>query len=175
MPNKVTFVILSYCCNYYICKMKDRILKFLTTENITATSLADEIGVQRSSISHILSGRNYPSFDFIQKLLSRYKKLNAEWLIMGTGNMFKMYEQQSLFDQAPPSNPNPKQAPAQEYQGTQQIQLPEEIPSESSFPGNGSNSDKILASPEDKKNTSRQIDRIVIFYTDQTFEEYKKA
>ena len=69
--------------------MKDRLLKFLNKENISATNLADEIGVQRSSISHILSGRNNPSYDFIFKMINRYEYLNAEWLITGKGNMYK--------------------------------------------------------------------------------------
>src|SRR4030066_1678355 len=69
--------------------MKDRIIKFLTQENLSATKFADEIGVQRSSISHILSGRNNPSFDFIQKILTRYRNLNSEWLLLGSGPMYK--------------------------------------------------------------------------------------
>ena len=48
--------------------MKDRLLLFMNRENISATMLADEIGVQRSSISHIISGRNNPSYDFIHKM-----------------------------------------------------------------------------------------------------------
>src|SRR6266568_123792 len=88
--NKVTLVIILYVTFVILdFTMKDRIIKFLTNENITATRFADEIGVQRSSISHILSGRNNPSFEFIHKILSRYKYLNAEWLIMGNGNMIK--------------------------------------------------------------------------------------
>ena len=47
------------------------------------------MGVQRSGISHILSGRNYPSFDFLQKLLENFPRLNAEWLILGQGSMYK--------------------------------------------------------------------------------------
>ena len=64
-------------------------LSFLNREGISATSFADEIGVQRSSISHIISGRNNPSFDFILKTLTKYNYLNAEWLITGKGNMYK--------------------------------------------------------------------------------------
>jgi transcriptional regulator with XRE-family HTH domain len=78
--------------------MKERIIKFLEIENLSSSKFADDIGVQRSSISHILSGRNNPSFDFIQKILTKYKSLNAEWLIMGTGNMLKSIKQGNLFE-----------------------------------------------------------------------------
>ena len=48
--------------------MKDRIIQFLKENGLTSTRFADIIDVQRSSISHILSGRNKPSFDFIENL-----------------------------------------------------------------------------------------------------------
>lgn len=79
--------------------MRGRILKFLDAEKISSAKLADDIGVQRSSVSHVLSGRNNPSFDFIQKILMKYKQLNAEWLILGTGEMYKVPIQGSLFDE----------------------------------------------------------------------------
>jgi len=78
--------------------MKNRIQKFLEIENINPSKFADEIGVQRSSISHILSGRNNPSLELIQKILTRFDYINAEWLITGKGEMFKPNREPSLFD-----------------------------------------------------------------------------
>ncbi len=49
--------------------------------------LADNIGVNRATISHILSGRNKPSIDFLKKLLYTYDSINANWLITGIGYM----------------------------------------------------------------------------------------
>ena len=56
-------------------------------EALKSSKLADNIGVNRATISHILSGRNKPSIDFLQKLLSSYPELNANWLISGVGDM----------------------------------------------------------------------------------------
>jgi len=67
--------------------MNERIRKILEEKNLNASRFADEIGVQRSSISHIISGRNKPSLDFIQKVLLRYPDLSAEWLVSGKGQM----------------------------------------------------------------------------------------
>ncbi len=67
--------------------MKDQLIKILTHFNISATRFADEIGVQRSSISHILSGRNKPSYDFIVKVLEKYPSLDPLWLLTGKGEM----------------------------------------------------------------------------------------
>ncbi len=63
--------------------MKDRIQKILTLEQLSAANFADEIGVQRSSISHILSGRNKPSLDFVQNVLNTFNRINPMWLLSG--------------------------------------------------------------------------------------------
>ena len=68
--------------------MRNRIQLFMKARNLNAAQLADEINVQKSGISHILTGRNNPSLDFIQKILSRYPEIRAEWFIMGKGAMF---------------------------------------------------------------------------------------
>ena len=55
--------------------MKERIIEFLKAENKSSAQFAEEIGVQPSGISHILSGRNKPSLDFVIKMLEKYKFL----------------------------------------------------------------------------------------------------
>ena len=67
--------------------MKDQLIKIMSHYNISATHFAAEIGVQRSSISHILSGRNKPSYDFILKVLEKYPDIDPYWLLTGKGNM----------------------------------------------------------------------------------------
>ena len=67
--------------------MKDRILNFLESEHISPAEFADKIGVQRSSMSHILNGRNQPSAAFIQKMLHAFPLVNSRWLLIGEGKM----------------------------------------------------------------------------------------
>ena len=67
--------------------MKDRIVKFLASEHISPAEFADKIGVQRSSMSHILNGRNYPSASFLQKMFQAYPSVNPRWLMIGDGSM----------------------------------------------------------------------------------------
>ncbi len=71
--------------------MTDRIALLLKAKNITASQFADEIGVQRSNISHVLSGRNKPSLEFIQKILKRYPEINPDWILFGKGPMNMEY------------------------------------------------------------------------------------
>ena len=81
--------------------MKERIIEFLKAENKSSAQFAEEIGVQPSGISHIFSGRNNPSLDFILKMLERYKYLATDWLLFGKGSMYKDSSgMKSLFDQS---------------------------------------------------------------------------
>lgn len=67
--------------------MIDRISLILKAKNITPAQMADEIGVQRSGISHILNGRNKPSLDFVHKLIKRYPDISINWIMFGEGPM----------------------------------------------------------------------------------------
>jgi len=69
--------------------MIERIKYLIVQQNLTQTEFANIIGIQRSTLSHILSGRNKPSLDFTLKLLSKFTNINAEWLLNGEGSMYK--------------------------------------------------------------------------------------
>ncbi|MDD2595609.1 MAG: helix-turn-helix transcriptional regulator [Bacteroidales bacterium] len=69
--------------------MNKRIQRFLELEDLTPAKFADIMGIQRSSVSHILAERNKPSFDFIEKMLLKFPNINAEWLILGKGRPYK--------------------------------------------------------------------------------------
>jgi len=73
----------------YSLQMKDRISLLIKAKNLTAAQFADQIGVQKSSISHILSGRNNASLDFIQKILLCYPEVSMEWILFGKGPIFR--------------------------------------------------------------------------------------
>lgn len=61
----------------------ERIQTIMVTNKLTPAAFADRIGVQRSSVSHVLNGRNKPSLDFIEKILLEFPKVSATWLITG--------------------------------------------------------------------------------------------
>lgn len=68
--------------------MINRINLILRAKNITARQFAEEIGIQPSGMSHILGGRNNPSLDFVTKVIRRYPEIDANWLLMGRGEMY---------------------------------------------------------------------------------------
>jgi transcriptional regulator with XRE-family HTH domain len=137
--------------------MKDRILEFLRAENKSSAQFAEEIGVQPSGISHILSGRNNPSLDFILKMLDRYKFISTDWLLFGKGTMYKDSKMQSLFDQ------NLLQ-PEIDFNETDSKQA-----------GSKKQSPEIINEKTAEPETSTEkpyVEKIVWFYSNNTFSEY---
>jgi DNA-binding XRE family transcriptional regulator len=63
--------------------LNDRIREILEKSGLTSSEFADEIDVQRSSISHITSGRNKPSLEFVTKIKSKFPAISWDWLING--------------------------------------------------------------------------------------------
>lgn len=137
--------------------MRERILKFLAEEQISSSKFADEIGVQRSSVSHILSGRNNPSFDFIQKILNKYINISADWLIMGKGEMYtEQWKQAKLFTEVSEN---------EKYRNDKE----KEVMLKSN---SGKEDDKSIELPKAEEKKKVNVEKIVIFYSDKSFKEY---
>ena len=68
-------------------EMKDRIAHIIRAKNLTAADFAMRLGIQPSNISHLLSGRNNPSLDFVKKLKETFPEYNLDWIVFGTGAM----------------------------------------------------------------------------------------
>ena len=161
--------------------MKERLLKFLNNEQLSSARFADIIGVQPSSISHILSGRNKPGFDFIQKILTSYPSLNAEWLIMGKGNMLKSENiQGDLFPGEYYGTGNPLRTdkkiageePEDNQAGTGAKEYDNDTYVNKLKSGDDYNSELSVPEKVTNVNKERFIQKIVIFYSDKSFSEY---
>ena len=81
-------------------KFTERLQKVINFYGETASGFAEKIGVQRSSISHILSGRNKPSLDFVMKVLHAYPEVELYWLMNGKGE----FPNESKISKSPNSN-----------------------------------------------------------------------
>jgi len=131
--------------------MKDRINHFLKFNKISSSQLADSLNIQRSRLSHILSGRNKPNLEFIQKMLDTYKTINPRWLILGEGNMFK----DDVDELSPQIKRQNDSSELFSQTSTQKIK-----------------NQKPSIENVTIKVKSRKIDKIVIFYSDNSFENY---
>lgn len=142
---------------------------------VTALELANNIGVQPSSVSHILSGRNKPSLDFVNKLLDKYPQVNFDWLVNGRGNMLKSSGEEesgrNLFSFAGAS----EDLSSSEEEKAEQIaeRNPQKQPTRSR---KSKAKESLSVSQNDylqpNQSQSKQISRIMVFYTDNTFEEF---
>ncbi|MEZ0538675.1 helix-turn-helix transcriptional regulator [Fibrella arboris] len=151
--------------------INDKIKQVLTIKNLSPSYLADDIGVQRSSISHILSGRNRPSLDIIQKIVRRFPEFSYEWFL----------EEDSSF---PPSGLLSSNNAAANWPATHSAQLadPAGVPSTNTLRQQPHRANAVAQNEKNGTNIPKNnpalkpaIDRILIFYSDGTFREYLPA
>ena len=147
--------------------MIDRIKELLRIEQLSPSQFADEINLQRSSLSHVLSGRNKPSLDFVMKIKHRYSKVNLEWLIFGKGNMFIDQNDEVI---------GSIEKPIEEQQITENTQLLnfDSGISSKTIEQKPIKTEKPIPEPGQfaVKSGSSSASRVIILYENGTFEEY---
>ena len=146
--------------------MNKRLQQFLTAENISQSQFADSIGVARASISHILAGRNKPGFDFIERMARQYPELNLEWLITGRG---RMYNNGKTAPEVPVGPIVPPSLPASD-ELFNQPQNPPETDAYNPFSVPSTFNDHLDNKLQPTIN-QRTIEKIIIFYSDGSFQE----
>lgn len=167
--------------------INDKIKQILIDKNLTPSYFADEIGVQRSSISHILSGRNRPSFDIIQKIIRRFPELGYEW-IMEEDNQANEPTTQVRFSH----RGNTARSSLERYGSSSALPLTYAAPSATSLRSQRNEIPPVPATPVSTNTTSEQsstttspqqsstlvtlndkrVERILMFYTDGSFREF---
>jgi len=68
--------------------MVERIKAIMAHYQLRAAQFSDTIGMQRSAVSHVLSGRNNPSLDFVLRIKKHFPEISLNWLLLGEGQMF---------------------------------------------------------------------------------------
>lgn len=176
--------------------MKDRIQSILIKEGLTAKRFAELIGIQSSAMSHILSGRNNASLDVVQKILRSFPQIDPDWLLSGNGDMFRKgiqpTEKQSVEKKIMPS----QHAENSKFDGTihfpsdneEEIETKIETKNETEIKKEGrlveekieSKSPISTDAPEAESTENRvtvghTIKRILVLYTDGSYEELVKG
>jgi len=136
-----------------------RLQKVIDYYNESASSFAEKIGVQRSSISHILSGRNKPSLEFVLKVLSSFEEVELYWLMNGKGEF-------------PKSETKNRQTPIAPISKNEDQDLFSNTKNEN--PVETKNSD-LLQNLNQKSSNGKIIERIVIFYSDGSFSNFENS
>ena len=109
--------------------MENRIQKIIEKQGVSLNAFAQEIGVNRSTISHILTGRNKPSVEVLQKILKRFPSLSPDWLLLGNGSMHTKNESIAT----------------------------------------------TSTTKKTSKSESKSVEKVVVFYNDNTFQEYNPS
>ena len=150
----------------------------MKSQNLTSSQFADKLGVQRSGMSHILSGRNKPSLDFVLKVLAGFPDLNPQWLLQGKGKMYvNMAEVVEVRKEENPGAPLPLGGTGQEP-GIPAYDKGESL-TDALLNMAPTERDTEQAEQEEreeerdfKSEPKKKISRIVLFYNDGTFSEF---
>lgn len=129
--------------------MNNRLQQFLTLEQLSNAQFAEIMGIQRSTVTHILSGRNKPGFEFLQKFLMKFPSVNPDWLLLGRGKPLREMN-------SPAQSPTSEPVLDLDYESV-----------DDTAPDSGTE-------PEDEipQEMRREVRRITLFYSDGTFQEF---
>ena len=152
--------------------LNKKIEQIIIDKGLSPSYFADTIGIQRSSISHILSGRNKPSLDIIQRILKVFTDIDRDWLLFDSDipqqNTPQTHRQQPVIQQITKQN-HPEQAVRESPKNFQSepyvVKTPINVPIKR----------KIERPTVPSILSGKQIERIMIFYTDGTFEEKRPS
>lgn len=103
--------------------MIERIKQVMDYSQLSTTTFADTIGISRSGLTHLLTGRNQPSLDVARKILAKFPEISTEWLIMGMGDMLRADNQEVQMTQPSTDEQNSNQHPAENSKIMQQVDL----------------------------------------------------
>ena len=143
--------------------MKEKLLQLMKSEGLTSSRLAEIHEIQPSGISHILSGRNKPGFDLLQKILRRFPRVNPDWLLLDSSQMYRP-------DSELPSNSN-----ADTTSGSNLFQ-PITEGADSAVAETATNAATLQTSLQETDSngksgdSQRRISRIILVYDDHSFE-----
>ena len=141
--------------------MRDRILKIMEREGLTPSKFAESIGIQRSAMSHIISGRNNPSLDVLLKILERFTYVDSDWLLFGKGEMIREHvlTEPYLFTNMLENRPNVQVVA--ENRKEIGVETPVNIQKQPVV-------EQVICQEKPSKNVSK----IMIFYSDNTFDTF---
>jgi DNA-binding XRE family transcriptional regulator len=137
--------------------------------SLNASSFADKIGVQRSSMSHLLSGRNKPSLDFILKIIDIFPDVDLYWILNGSGSFPKINEENILKKDTISEDLKSSTPPLSSSEV-----LPLDLFSEIKNPKvtNSIEAQKTENTTLPKISNSDDLEKIVFFYKNGTFKVY---
>lgn len=144
--------------------MGEKLLRLMKSEGLTSSRLAEILGTGASNISHIISGRSKPGYELLRKILLSFPRINPDWLLLDDE---MMYRKDDSLETAAPSTTDLFSAEAAPEPVNRS--LPETAPIDTPSASGG----RQLSASDDYRNlTSHSVQRIIVIYSDRTFESF---
>jgi plasmid maintenance system antidote protein VapI len=149
--------------------MREKLLKLMKSEKLSSSRLAEILEIQPSSISHILSGRNKPSYDFLVKILRRFPTLNPDWLLLDAEQMYRSNEEldRRINDTNTQSSQTTGSAEKMIVNSKNALN-----PKNESSQNSTNRPIENIAAVANIATDERTIERVIVLYTDKSFEAY---
>ena len=145
--------------------MKEKLEIIRTNERMNASELAKKLGVEASAISHIKSGRNKPSFDFVVKILAAFPHINPDWLLLDRGP-YSRVDIDAVTTTTPELGDNVMDEPLQSVSLFDDVKNIE-ISGDNSADKNIENSIFPI-----RQKAGKIVERIIVLYSDKSFDSY---
>lgn len=147
--------------------MREKLQKLMASEQLTASRFAELLGIQPSGVTHLLGGRNKPSFDLVQKILRRFPHINPDWLLLDSEQMYRA--------DAELNNDQPNQTSneiAETPVNVEKISAAQNTTiSEGSTSANNSIERLATIGAMNRKN----VKRVIVLFDDHTFESFEMS
>ena len=147
--------------------MREKLQKLMAAEQLTSSRFAELLGIQPSGVTHLLGGRNKPSFDLVQKILRRFPRINPDWLLLDSEQMYRT----EVDEQPSPINSVENQTSemainAEKNSAAQNIAFSEGL----------STSAQAMENITAMSSLSRKnVKRVVVLFDDHTFESFEMS
>ena len=138
--------------------MKQKLEILRTKYNLSASSLAKTLGVEASAISHIKSGRNKPSYDFVVKMLRAFPDVSPDWLLLDRGEILR-----------DGTSAAPLSSKFDDYTDVSLFDHEENIETSESLECTKNDANSIFSNPS---KDSKRVERVIVLYSDGSFESY---
>jgi transcriptional regulator with XRE-family HTH domain len=139
--------------------MVDRIKEIMLNKGLSPSQFADSVEVPRPVLSHVLSGRNKPSLEVVQKILLAFPEIDMAWLLLGQPH-------------SPNLVPTEAPAPSPDEGAARTVASPEMRERTEREPGNVPSTMPEPAALPASGGRKKKVEKIVFFYADQSFSEY---
>ncbi|MBQ8778315.1 MAG: helix-turn-helix transcriptional regulator [Alistipes sp.] len=147
--------------------MREKLQKLMASEQLTASRFAELLGIQPSGVTHLLGGRNKPSFDLVQKILRRFPHINPDWLLLDSEQMYRADAE--LTNELPNQTSNEV---AETPVNVEKISAAQNTTiSEGSTSANNSIERLATIGAVNRKN----VKRVIVLFDDHTFESFEMS